>query len=342
MTATLSQVAASCFLLSRPNIARPRIDPNDPPSITTQTQWHCAYFNFAKSALPPAVGTDYFNCGFVARPDGDWLMVRRSRPSRHCPFGVNDIVAFKLIDGTMPTEAKSLTIRAFYSDEHFEDPRAIYHNGRTLVSCTNFIWAPRGSGAHQIICEFDDNWNLVKRHDPIYGGNGQHCYGNKRQEKNWLWFIHDDSPHLIYNATPHDVCRFAWDFKSVMRYQTNPNIHWQWGQIRGGTPPVLHGDEYWTFYHSSVDWMQGGGRRYYVGAYAFDNKPPFKITRYTPQPLLHGSVHDVWAQGKPACLFPCGSILRHNEWLVSMGVNDLACAYACIPHDDLVKLTTAI
>lgn len=264
-------------------------------------------------------------------------MVRRSRAVRHCPFGLNDIVAFKLIDGTRPTFAKPLQIRAFYGDEHFEDPRAIYYNGRTLVSCTNFIWAPRNSGAHQIICEFDDDWGLLKRYDPPYGGNGPHCYGNKRQEKNWLWFIHDDKPHLIYNADPHDVAQFTWDFKPALRYETRPKMRWAWGQMRGGTPPFRVGDEYVTFFHSSIDWMQGGGRRYYIGAYGFEAKPPFKITRYTSQPLLHGSTHDVWAPGKPACLFACGSILRHGEWFVTMGINDMICGFACIPHADLEK-----
>lgn len=340
MTATLPQpvVSPRCFLITPNAVTRPRFDPNDPPSICNQTQWLCSYYNFSKSALPPQVGTDYFNCGFVARPDGDWLLVRRSRAYKHCPFGLNDIVVFKLVNGTVPTDAKPLLIRAFYSDEHFEDPRGFYHNGKTYVSCTNFIWAPRGSGAHQIICEFDDDWNLVKRYDPVYGGNGQHCYNNRRQEKNWLWKPHGEFPHLVYSATPHEVASFSWDFKPISKYVTDSKINWKWGEIRGGTPPLKIGNEYITFFHSSLEWSHGGGRRYFMGAYSYQDEPPFKINRYTPDPLLCGSQHDVWAPGKPKVVFPSGSILRHGEWLVTLGVNDLCCAYICIDHSSLEKL----
>lgn len=342
MIAAIPQLAASCFLIAPSKSPKPRIDPNNPPSITQQTPWLCDYFNFSKSSLPPQVGTDYFNCGLVTRPDGDWLLVRRSRQYQHCPFGLNDIVVFKLVDGTQPTEGKPLLIRSFYSDEHFEDPRGIYHNGKTYISCTNFIWAPRGSGAHQIICEFDDNWNLVKRYDPIYGGNGAHCYNNKRQEKNWLWYVFEDKPHLLYSADPHDIAQFTWDFKAALRYETKPQLRWQWGQIRGGTPPFLVGDEYWTFYHSSIDWASGNVRRYFMGAYAFESNPPFKITRYTKDPILCGSQQDVWAPGKPYVCFPNGSVLRHGEWLVTLGVNDLASAFICVEHSALEGLMTAI
>jgi len=336
-------IAPSCFLIAPNATPKPRIDPNDPPSIVAQTPYLCDYFYFHQSKLPPSIGTDYFNCGFVTRRDGDWLMVRRSRAVQGLPFGMNDIVAFKLENGVVPTEAHPLTIRAFYGNEHFEDPRAIYHEGKTYVSCCNFIWAPRNSGAHQIMCEFDDNWNMVKRYDPVYGGNGAHCFANKAQEKNWLWFVHENEPHLVYSAQPHNVARFTWDFKAVMKYETHSRIQWQWGQLRGGTPPVLHNGEYWTFFHSSVESSaQGRCRQYFIGCYAFEAKPPFRIARYTREPLLVGSKHDVWTQGKPFVVFPCGASIRHGEWFITLGVNDIASAYFCPPHSELERLMTTI
>ena len=338
MTAVLPQLAVNCFLIYPNAKPRPRIDPNNPPSITSQTPYLCDYFYFNRSTLPPKIGTDYFNCGFVTRKDGDWLMVRRSRAVNGLPFGMNDIVAFKLLDGTIPTDAHPLAIRAFYGNEHFEDPRAIYHEGKTYVSCCNFIWAPRNSGAHQIMCEFDDNWQLVKRYDPVYGGNGAHCFANKRQEKNWLWVCISDKPHLVYSANPHTVVEFDWDFKSKRQYIIQSNMKWTWGEMRGGTPPLKVGDEFFTFFHSSVEWHSGGGRRYYMGCYGFESKPPFKPTRYTSEPLLIGSREDVWSNGKPSVVFPSGSTLRHGEWFVTLGVNDLACAYICIDHSSLEKL----
>lgn len=317
--------------------------PHDPPSILDQHEWAAGVYDFSRSEVPLRPGLDYFNCGLLVREDADWLLVRRSRWHKDCPFGMNDVLAVKLDCGTeIGSPAVALNAPTYYAGEHFEDPRGLRHDGRTFVSACNFVWAPNYSGAHQVILECDDNWKVKQRLDPRFGRNGGHCYNNAGNEKNWLWFVHDDKPHLLYQAFPHTVAEFDWKFQHSKTWETKPQrMIWQWGTIRGGTPPILVEGAYWTFYHSSVDYapapIGGGVRRYHMGAYRFEAKPPFRITGYTPEPLLSGSCHDRWNEGKPFVVFPCGAVHRNGEWFVTLGVNDLDCAWIFIPHQALAQ-----
>lgn len=74
-----------------------------------------------------------------------------------------------------------------------------------------------------------------------------------------------------------------------------------------------------------------------MGAYAFESKPPFRITKITLEPLLSGSRYDGGMPDKPPCVFCGAAIYRDNRWLVTFGVNDIKCGYAYIPHKELLE-----
>ena len=313
------------------------------PSITQQTQWPCRFFNFGKLQTPAVC---YFNPGLVERPDGLWLITRRSRNERGVRIGFNDIMAFNLDANLNPAYGLQTQFFHFFDREHFEDPRAIFHRGITYISACNFVVLNGGrgwTGAHQVLNEIAkmenrNTWVSGHRIDPVYGNNGGAIGKDTGMEKNWLWFFHQDQLHLLYQTDPHIVCRFspAGLFEQEHKTASAKPMTWQWGTMRGGTPPVLtkDGDEYVSFFHSSLP-DDTYRRRYYMGAYAFESQPPFRVTRYTPEPLLAGSPDDIWFKGKPLVVFPCGSRLKDDKWLVTMGINDLASAWIEIPHDDL-------
>ena len=169
--------------------------------------------------------------------------------------------------------------------------------------------------------------------------------GAPKSEKNWLWFEHGGRLHTIYMTDPHRVITWNQDYTAAdQTFETAApdESWWRFGHARGGTPPVLVGDEYWSFFHSSTpwtEWTSAQKRRYHMGAYAFEAKPPFRITRFAKVPLLTGSPYDPWAPGQPLVVFPCGAILRNNTWLVTLGVNDMASAWIEIPHADLIEHT---
>lgn len=314
-----------------------RYNPENPPSIIHQTPWKCRIM----TELPGEA--DYFNCGIFQRHGERWLVTRKAMPENNNPFGRNSVVAFRMANEFVVGPEIKVGLLSKAVDEHFEDPRVVQYDGRTWISCCNFVWGKTWTVPHQILCEVDDNWKTIRRHDVVYGKNGNHVLRNKGWEKNWLWFFHDGQPHMVYMTHPHSVVRFDWNFRVVDEYHTMPsNLNWNFGQMRGGTPPVLVDGEYWTFFHSSLEWREQGSRRYHMGAYTFENKPPFKIKRYTQLPILSGSSQDRWAHPKPVVVFPGGALIAKGIWTVTFGVNDLNCGLIEIPHKELLQQMTAL
>lgn len=307
------------------------------PSIVDQTPWLCGFYDFGKAKID---GVDYFNPTLYQRPDGRWLITRRSKPWSTFRFGINDIMAFKL-DHNVPLYGIPVHIPTMLHGEHFEDPRIVTGASELILSMTNFIVFNGGqqwTGAHQMLCNINKDWMGQRRFDPVFDGNGPTVSSNQKNQKNWLWFMHDGAPHMVYWTKPHTVVRFTQRMEMQQRYVTiDINENWKWGEPRGGTPPILIDNEYWTFFHSSLPW-RGKQRHYHMGAYAFESKPPFRITRMTSRPLLSGSQKDPWNEGKPLVVFPCGTLFNDGMWTVSMGVNDLVSAWIEIPHKALAKL----
>lgn len=315
----------------------------DIPSITEQTSWACGIFDFRMARVD---GTDYFNPGLVEIDGVLWLLARRARNLPGVgPFGMNDLVSFEL-EGLLPKRGTVLKLQKYRSDQQFEDPRIVLNNGKLYVSYTTFVvfGANKFSYAHQSLSVLDRNWKVTKTYEPEYGHNKKHWLSNKGFEKNWLWFFWRNDPMLLYLTKPHTVVSIKFGVPAdqqrvFVTHEVNPL--WVHGEPRGGTPPVLVDGEYWTFFHSSVPWTKTK-RRYNMGAYAFEANPPFRITKMTSLPLLSGSRRDPWGEGKPLVVFPCGALMRDGEWLVTLGVNDLACAWIKIPHADLIELVQSV
>src|SRR6478752_7467967 len=281
------------------------------PSILDQAKsngWNAAYYNFGKAE---GDGSDYFNPALVQREDGYWLLVRRSEPHpQGFTFGQNQIWAFMLDkEGKTPKMGIKLKWPVNDPQQHFEDPRGFYHPrlNQTLVGACTFLWHPDRSwtGAHQAFGAFDDNWECKQMTYPRIGGNpGQmeKIPDPKNYEKNWVWWIHDDKLHLLYKANPWTVYRFGNRWTEIEQFRLE-GVTWPYGEIRGGTTPVLIGDLYFTFHHSSLPW-RGRYRRYYAGAIGFEPFPPYKPRLITREPLLQGSQNDVWQMRKPLVVFP--------------------------------------
>lgn len=345
---------------------KPNVPIEEIGSIVGQARdkgWSAGLFDFNKGNIH---GTTYFNCGVVDRPDGTWLVTRRAQWKQREDFGYNDIMAF-LLDDVRPIIGKKVHMGTQFPHEHFEDPRVVYVNGKTFVSACNFIRHKVGlresmTWPHQMISEVNMDWQLVQRYDPAYGRNGRDSGSNTGHCKNWNYFWRNGHPHLLYQAVPHQIVPLSNNFitlgvhdvsKATCHSETgcgpmqpgmlkcwetkwNANL-WNYGPIRGGTPPVLVNGEWLTFFHSSTPWTTDK-RQYHMGAYTFEDRPPFKITKITREPLLTGSRFDVWYPNKPACIFAQGALLRNGTWFITAGVNDLACGWLKLPHDDLIDL----
>lgn len=301
------------------------------PGFREQTEWESGQFN-----LTLTESICHFNCGLVR--DGNnalWLLARKWDRS-NSPAWHSSMNAYKLDDNLNPVVHVELqSHKRDYSEQH-EDPRVIWHNGQFWVSYCS--WTRSGPySAKQVFASFDSSWTFQRTIRPQYGKN---LLTDTGIEKNWIWFNHDGAWYFVYQFYPHIVVRMGNEMP-VNEFKTDQKPKWDYGEIRGGTPPVRVGDEYISFFHSSLPW-KNRQKRYYAGAYAFEAKAPFRITRMTSEPLLAGSDKDSRTLGGPPVIFPCGALLEKDKWLVSFGVNDETCGWIKIPTKDLEKRLCSI
>ena len=315
---------------------------NDVPKLSDQVDWEVG-----KIVLPEETGTYYFNPAIIQEPDGRILLfARRCRNKREKDEDVylekNDIVCFELTKDLRATKKALLQLTSHFPNEQFEDPRVVRFGDKYGLSCCTFV--PFKSYAHQAMFLLDKQFLNVGRFDPVYGNNYAQALVNDGHEKNWLYFVHDNAPHVVYSANPHVVVRLNGRLEKEQEYVTNEfNPLWKFGEVRGGSNPILADGLYWTFFHSSLPWINKK-RRYYMGAYAFEAKAPFRIVRMTTMPILTGTNQEDWWPGLPAVVFPCGAFFdsAKNQFVISYGINDVDCGYLRLPLSDLLEITKVI
>jgi len=316
--------------------AKPKPKPRTWPSITKQTPWKCGLFD-----LPSHNTECHFNCALTEQNKTLWLVSRRWRRTGFQPWQ-SDIVRHSLGENLTITKSVPIVLpKQCGVFEQHEDPRIIQHGPGFLLGYCSWLMGARFQ-AHQALATLDSQWNCVSTLHLRYGNNGPYPGAGTGHEKNWTWFIHEGQLHLDYQFSPHIVV--ALDDKMRQKEHKTPTpLEWKYGHIRGGTPPVKVGDEYVSFFHSSMPWRQKQNR-YFMGAFAFEAKPPFAVTRITPEPLLAGSDEDLRTLGGPLVVFPCGALLDtvwrmpngvSNQFIVTLGVNDQSCAWIEIPLGEL-------
>ena len=197
-----------------------------------------------------------------------------------------------------------------------EDGRLFRHNGGLWIAFVGFT----GFETSVLYAKINEETLTVeKSYWPQYTGRNKH-------EKNWSCFSHEGQLHAVYSISPHKIMAFSEpgegeDPACTIAHETPFTGSWSGGYLRGGASPVLVGDEWWHWMHGST--VQANERRLYtVGVVCFENKPPFRITRYTPEPVDIADPKAMPCGEKSDALFPCGAVLRGDEWLVSHGVQD--------------------
>ena len=177
-----------------------------------------------------------------------------------------------------------------------------------------------------------DPYTLLPLSDCLVGWKG--C---RKKEKNWEFFDFHGQMYCVYSITPHVVLRVGADGVCHLAGSSESEIHWKWGEMRGGTPPILVGDRYYSFFHSSF--QDGALLRYVMGCYSFEANPPFKVLSVSREPLLWPGIDDRPSTCHPqlAVVYPCGSWLSGNNWLVSYGYHDSFCRIIGLDHDRILN-----
>lgn len=153
----------------------------------------------------------------------------------------------------------------------------------------------------------------------------------KRWEKNWVPFLYEGNLLLAYSLLPHRILQLSPERGECFTVHfTRSAITWDWGDLRGGTPASLDGEEYLAFFHSSraIATTQSYGKKiphYVMGAYTFSAKPPFEITRISPVPIMAKSFYDgpAYNTWKPLrVVFPMSYLSDENYIWVAYGKQD--------------------
>ena len=246
-----------------------------------------------------------------------------------CPWTQTAELVWQRLAGHRLVPIGSLNLRA-KGPVHFEDARLLMHNDRLLVAYTEGRYDRKPFLSAQGLALMAPNGLQPARQFQIhFGGNF------RRSEKNWQFFSRGGHLHFVYSIQPHIVARLNGSVQVDDEWTTKAEIHWPGGTLRGGTPPILDGDSYVSFFHASHK-HPTRHRRYSMGAYRFDSKPPFSILEIT-DPILVGSendttlphpYHPAW---RPLTVFPAGAVKRGDGYLVCLGVNDSSDALLEIP-----------
>lgn len=330
----------------RPSAAAPAYPPEalvQPPGVVAQAVmagFRCDLVDDAQLLEGPY----HYNSGLVERPDGLFLAYR-DQDRRRDPGRGSSRIAVCRLEGDLlePRDNRVLELPEHWPEspltEQREDPRLFWHAGSVWLS---YVAYDRVGKCGQALVRLRDDWSVEGEVRVEYGGN----FVGTKWQKNWCFFS-DSGPgergvapplRFVYAPDPHEVAEVLED--EVRLVARERGVAWRWGPARGGTPPVLCDGLWWSFFHSRL--MCPPGRfRYFMGAYAFSPRAPYRPEVYTPEPILSASQHDPQRPELPLVVFPCGAVLRDGTWWVSLGVNDHSTAVARIGHDWLRKKVTA-
>lgn len=195
---------------------------------------------------------------------------------------------------------------------HVEDPRLFIYNDELYLSYTDGYQMGQAK-INPDTLQAEKSFYIEKPDD-------------NRTEKNWTFFEHDKKLFSVYDINTHTIFEMhghEWEQK----YQSSFESFWNYGELRGGTSPIFHNGEYIAFFHSAKGELKKGvmHRQYFMGAYTFEAKPPFRITSMTTKPIIAGEYIEPSAprlSNKIFVVFPAGVIRKDDNFLVSFGYND--------------------
>lgn len=292
-----------------------------------ENRWSCGQFSF-----PYATNTVFFNPSIVRYKGRLLLITRRYRwdiPTDKS--NSSDLVIFDIRGSSMTLKLPPIVVSLPKRDprEQFEDPKAFIYKGKIRIMVASWVHWTKWNIRQTMLELSDDLRTATIVAEPTIGGQVSDFKSNTRHEKNWCPFEHNGWLNLVYQISPHTV--FDHEQKKIVGSKTP---QWNYGEPRGGTPPIKVGNEWISFFHSALTWIKPK-RRYFMGAYAFNEN--FEITRFTKEPLLAGSEEDVRSLGGPLVVFPNGATFEKEVFTVVSGVNDEACMWCDIKLKDLNK-----
>jgi predicted GH43/DUF377 family glycosyl hydrolase len=227
----------------------------------------------------------------------------------------------------------------------FADPR-LYKVGKKLILYWNTGWhEPRN---YQYMQELDIN--TLQPNSILISLNVKE--NQNALEKNWMFFG-QDLEFAVYSVNPHRILKRNLELGFEAPLEDAFNQVWDnaryesvYGKLRGGCPPQLVGDKYYSVCHSVYG--VAGDYRYQAVCYTFSASAPFRPMG-RPRgglilPVENGPTR-IYEKLNPAVgevIYPCGAVFDNGRWYISYGINDESCAIAVIQHQAIDTVIESI
>jgi len=283
------------------------------PKRVEGKRWNDTPIRFDQTNLCPRLPGVRFNPSIIENQNKDgYIFVYRSG------WEGSQIVAVRLDSEFKPiSDGHVLKLRFRACSFGREDPRLFRLNGKLHIM---FIGVVVDTAKAQVentwtnVCFArinEDTFEVEDRFHPEIPGRAY-------WEKNHAYFDIGGIAHAVYSISPHRIMRV--EGRHVQFVASTPTqVTWTGGRMCGGASPVLVGDEWYHFFHGSTEW--NGRRQYNMGLYTFENRHPYAIRRWCPDPL---DVADPSDKHDNHCevLFPGGAILKDGRWIIAQGLHD--------------------
>jgi predicted GH43/DUF377 family glycosyl hydrolase len=277
-----------------------------------------------------------FNGAFnpsIIRYQGALLLSFRYIPNRNDNFTSYIGIVFLNEDLTVKGEARLLNLRAGSTTKsRAEDARLVTVGSRLYAVYSDNVDPKITKGGFRVyVVElwFENGALRVGEPEKLSEFDGDNP---NMREKNWVAFDDNGQLKLAYSLEPHII--FLPHLGSG-RCETIANTtrfaKWGFGELRGGTPAFLVGDEYLAFFHSSVkeSTKHSNGKpmmHYFMGAYTFQKNTPHTLTSMSKVPIVGKGFYSgeqfkgYW---KPVrAIFPGGYVFDDKHIYVAYGKDD--------------------
>ena len=235
---------------------------------------------------------------------------------------------FKVVGRPQLIEMAKFGLKSSY----IQDPRLITIRDQLYMPYSDLVEDPDSEERKRKMCiakvDFDGARFIITEIDTFHEFEGD---TTNKFEKNWAPFSYQNLLLFSYTLAPHKVFLPLIGESRCATIADNQNFsQWSWGTLRGGTPALKIENHYLAFFHSSISLKsvqsnQQTMTHYFMGAYLFQDQPPFAIEKISPMPIISpdfykGPNHKTW---KPLrVIFPCGFIYDENFIWVSYGRQD--------------------
>lgn len=240
---------------------------------------------------------------------------------------------------------------------HTEDPRLFIHQGHIYLFYNDNLEPAEKPGQRRdmfmVEIFLDDSGFYSGKPILLKHPNN---YPTNIQEKNWTPFSADEELLISYTLNPHEVllpnirtgeCEgIATTSFLLKEAQPEKYNEFHWKNLRGGTTPLLIGDNYLSFFHASTVCYSSVAKfrkayHYFMGAYTFSIKPPHEILSISPYPIM-GKGLLTKSSCKKRVTYPGGFLLDDENIYVIYGKDDKEIWIAILNREKLMNSLVSV